>query len=579
MKDNIKLGWIVLLLFVMGACGGSSDPVDETVEDEVESLYGGVFRMTIGSYNKKVKVREIQKLEEGQIYYQIFEGLVKYNAKTLEIEPGLASEWSLSPDEKQYTFTLRDSVFFHDNECFENGKGRLVSPADVVYSFEQIYEPDLTNSGYSLFQNTIVGGEEFHDGTADSIAGIKVNGNQITFELESPGLAFIQKMATIFGSIIPKESVEAADFVPVGTGPFIYDNEGSNSELVKLYRNPNYYGQDDKGNQLPYLDSVVFVYYENSSDEMDQFWEGDLSYVRRVPVPSISEVLEERIGEFESKPPKYILVSEPELVTTYLELNMNTPVFKKKKVRQALNFAINRKKIYEKILKNQAYEIGKFGIVPPLPAVFSSYDFEGVEDTSYVYNPQLAKKLLAQAGYPNGKNFPSIQMQFKQGSTDYLVASEIQNQLRSVLGINLEIEAIEFNQLLDNKVNGRSDIFRTNWVGDYPSAESFLSNAYGKVVPKDKNEPSHLNSARYINPKFDELLEKAMVETNIDSANMLYSEAEKILMDDAPFIILWYGEDLSLKQAYVQNFETNSIGYLDLKQTYFKTPTKEEFEQ
>lgn len=577
--EKVKLLCYVLVMTLLGACGGSSDTEAEKEPKEVESLYGGVFRMTIGSYNKKVKVREVQKLEEAQIYYQIFEGLVKYNPATLEIESGLASDWEMSNDGKRYTFTLRDSVYFHDNECFEGGKGRLVEPEDVVYSFEQLYEADPTNTGYSLFQNTIVGGDDFHNGKVDSIAGITVNGNEIIFELVSPGLAFIEKMATIFGAVTPKESIEVAEYVPVGTGPFVYDNQNSNSERVQLYKNTNYYGKDEKGNQLPFLDSVTFVYYENSDDEMDMFWKGNLSYVPMVPVPSISEVMEERIDDFESKPPKYILGSEPELTTTYLELNMNTPVFRKKKVRQALNFAINRKKIFEKILKSQAYEIGKFGIVPPLPSVFSSYDFEGVEDTAYVYNPQLAKKLLAEAGYPDGKNFPSIQMQFKKGSTDYLVAAEIQNQLRSVLGINLEIEAVEFNKLLENKVNGKSDIFRTNWVGDYPLAEAFLKNAYGKVVPKDKNEPSHLNSARYINPKFDELLERAMTATNVDSANVLCSQAEKILMDDAPFIILWYGENISLKQAYVRDFETNSIGYLDLKATYFKTPTKEEFEQ
>lgn len=573
---KIKLLSFVLASALLSSCGGGTDQLDGPDTIEEESLYGGVFRMSIGSYNKNVKVREVKKLEEGQIYSQIFDGLVRYNPSSLEIEPALASEWSISDDGKTYTFTLRESVLFHDNNCFEGGKGREVTPSDVVYSFEQIYDPSPDNSAYSIFQNTIIGGEAFHDEQADSIQGIRVEGQKVIFELNKPGLAFIQKMASVYGSIIPRESMEASEYVPVGTGPFAYDNKNSNSEIVKLYRNANYYEKDASGNQLPFLDSAVFIYFENADDQMEDFWDGTLSYVRKVPVQRISEVMEERIGEFESKTPMYILGSEPELTTTYLELNMNTPVFKKKKVRQALNYAINRKKIFEKILKNQAYEIGKFGLVPPLPAVFNNYDFEGVEDTAYVYNPQLAKQLMAEAGYPDGKNFPSIQMQFKMGSTDYLVASEIQNQLRSVLGINLEIEAVEFNQMLENKAYGRSDIFRTNWIGDYPLAETFLTNAYGNIVPKSKDEPSYRNSARYNNPKFDQILEAAMVSTNVDSANVLYSEAEKILMDDAPFIVLWYGEDLWLKQAHVRAFETNSIGYLDLTGTYFKEQEEEE---
>lgn len=573
--NNLRLLAIAFLLF---SCGGSSNSDSETDEQpEEEQRYGGVFRMSIGSYFKKIQINEVQKLEESQIFWQIFEGLVKYDSETLEIKPALASDWVVSTDGLTYTFTLRDDVKFHDNPCFEGGKGRLVTPEDVVYSFEQIYDSKPTNSAYSVFKNTVAGGDAYHEGESDEIEGISVDGNRISFVLQSPGLTFIQKLASGFGSIVAREAVEASEYVLVGTGPFVYDDANSSSESVKLAKNSNYYGVDESGNSLPYLDSVIFVYYDDGDEEMDHFWEGHLSYMRRVPITKISEVLEERIGDFESKPPKYILSSEPELTTTYLELNMTTSILKKKKVRQALNLAVNRKKLVEKILKNQAYDIGKFGIVPPLPKVFDNYDFEGVEDVSYVYNPKRAQQLLAEAGYPQGKNFPSLQMQFKSGSTDYLIASEIQSQLRSVLNINIDIEAIEFNQLLTNKAEGTADIFRTNWVADYPSPEAFLANAYGKTVPKSRNEPSYLNSSRYQNAKFDELFEKGAMATDIEQANEYFAEAEKILMDDGVFIMLWYWEDLALKSAALRNFETNGIGYIDLKNAFFKTPTAEEY--
>lgn len=566
---------LALLLF---SCGGSTENVpEENVESGTEQYYGGVFRMPIGSYFSVGQVNEVQKLEESQIYSQIFEGLVKYDPKTLEIELGLASEWSISADGLTYTFKLREGVKFHDNSCFENGKGREVTTDDVLYSFNQIYDAKTSNKAYSIFKNTIVGGDAYHDGEAEEISGITVDGNEITMQLSSPSLAFVQKLASIYGAIVAKEAVEASELCPVGAGPFMYDMKNSGSDNVRLARNPNYYGVDEDGNNYPYLDSVVFIYYENKEEQMDLFWGENLTYLPKVPITKISEVLEERIADFENKPPKYILNSEPQLTTTYLELNMTTPVLKNKKVRQALNFAINRKKLVEKILKNQAYEIGKFGITPPLPKVFNEYDFEGIEDTAYVYNPQLAKQLLAEAGYPEGRNFPSLEMQFSSGSTEYLIASEIQSQLRSVLNINIDIEAIEFNKLLENKAMGDADIFRTNWVGDYPTAEAFLLNAYGKVVPQDRNEPSYLNSSRYQNPEFDRLFESGMMAMNEDEANESFSEAEKILMDDAAFIILWYGEDLALQQASIRVFETNSIGYIDLTRAYFKEPTAEEY--
>lgn len=563
---------------ILVSCGGETSDQSSTGELTEENRYGGVFRMSLSSYFKVIEHNEIQKLEESQIYWQILEGLVKYNAKTLEIEPALAADWTVSEDGLTYSFTIREDVYFHDNACFANGKGRLLTMEDVKYSFEQIYDAKPTNSAFTIFKNTIVGGNEFYEGKADSIAGINIDGRTITIQLIEPSLAFIQKLASGYGYIVAKEAVEYSEYQLVGTGPFVYDQKNSNSELIKLARNKTYYGKDEEGRQLPYLDSVVFAYYEDTNKEMELFWNGYLTFLSSVPITKISEVLEERIGDFESNPPKYILKSEPELITVYLELNMETPILKNRKVRQALNFAINRQKLVEKILKNQAYEIGKFGITPPLPKVFDDYDFEGVEDVSYSYNPQRAKELLAEAGYPEGKNFPSLEMQFKAGSTDYLIASEIQSQLRSVLNINIDIEAIEFYELLENKANGTADIFRTNWVGDYPSPGAFLANAYGKAVPSSKDEPSYLNSSRYKNAKFDELYEAGARSIDPVEANHFFSEAEKVLMSDAVFIILWYSEDMVLQHASIRNFETNSIGYLDMKSAYFKTPVAEEYE-
>ena len=504
--------------------------------------------------------------------------MVKYNPQTLEIEPALAKEWTVSEDGLTYKFTLRDDVYFHDNPCFPDGKGRKMEPSDVVYSFQNIYTKEPTNKAYSNFINTIVGGDEYYNGTANEISGISTDGNKVSITLVEASSVFLQKLATVFASITPKESFESGDYTPVGTGPFVYD-KSSNSELIKLSRNPNFYLKDEEGNQLPYLDSVKFKYYENSEDQMDLFWEGDLTYIPNVPITSISEVLEERIEDFESDPPKYVLVSEPQLSTTYLEFNMNTPVLKNKKVRQALNMAINRKKLVEKIMKNQAYEIGKFGITPPLAKIFGDYDFEGIEDVSYVYNPEKAKQLLAEAGYPKGKGFPTLSFQFRLGNDHYLIASEIQNQLRSVLNINIEIEGVEFNQLIENQAMGSADIFRSTWFGDYPNPETFLVNAYGGIVPADLNEPSYMNSSRYINPAFDEAFDRGRKTASKEESLMAFADAEKVLMEDAPFIILWYGEDLMLLQSKVRDLQTNGMRFLDLRAVYFKDREKGENSQ
>jgi len=573
-KKLIYLFVAAPLLFLAG-CSGSGDDTDTNVEEQ--SMYGGVFRMPINSYFAPIRVAEVQKLETAQVYEQVYEGLVKYNAKTLEVEPSLASEWQVSPDGLTYTFTLRDEVYFHDNACFEGGKGRKMTAQDVIYSFQTIYTPAPENRAYYTFKNTIAGGDDFYNGKVTEISGIKADGNKIAFQLTEPSTIFLKKMAAVFAVIVPKESVEATEFVPVGTGPFIYDKNNSTAEIVRLFKNPRYHGMDAQGNKLPYLDSVVFKYYEHSEDPMELFWSGTMSYIPDVPVTRISEVLEERISDFESKPPKYILISEPQLSTTYLEFNMTNKALKNKKVRKAINHAINRQKLVEKIMKNQAYEIGKFGMTPPLPKVFKDYDFEGIEDVSYQYNPELAKKLMAEAGYPDGRGFPTLTFQFRLGNDHYLVASEIQNQLRSVLNINVEIEAIEFNDLIENQGHGRADIFRTTWFGDYPSPETWLLNAYGKIVPSDRKLPSYVNSARFQNASFDKFFEEGIHAATVEDSYKAFAAAEKVLMEEAPFIVLWYGEDMMLVQSSVRDLETNGMRYLDLRNVYFKEPTAEEY--
>ncbi|OIQ26184.1 MAG: hypothetical protein BM555_06530 [Crocinitomix sp. MedPE-SWsnd] len=570
---NLSLISLSLVLF---ACGGEADDSDNNTDDN--SIVGGTFSMPVASYFKCIRPIEVQKLETAQVYDQILEGLVKYNPKTLELEPALATEWTVSEDGLTYEFTLREGVKFQDNSCFADGKGRAVEGADVVYSFENIYTNEPTNRAYNNFTNTIVGGDEFYNGTAESISGINASGNTVTIQIKEPSSVFLQKLATVFATIVPHESFEAGEYTPVGTGPFTYDKE-SNSEMIRLCKNPNFWMSDSNGIQLPYLDTVVFQYYENSDDQMDRFWEGGLSYIPNVPITSVSEVLEERISDFESDPPKYMLVSQPQLSTTYLEFNMQTPVLKNKKVRQAINLAVNRKKLVEKIMKNQAYEIGKFGITPPITKVFKGYDFEGIEDTSYTFNPDRAKKLLAEAGYPGGKNFPSLSMQFRLGNDAYLIASEIQNQLRSHLNINIEIEGVEFNQLIENQAMGKADIFRSTWFGDFPNPETFLVNAYGKIVPESNEVPSYMNSSRYVNPAFDEAYERGSHSGSQEESYAAFAEAEKILMDDAAFIILWYGEDMMLQQSNLRDLETNGMRFLDLRSVYFKKRTAKESEK
>ncbi|HET6991445.1 MAG TPA: hypothetical protein VFJ43_08985, partial [Bacteroidia bacterium] len=139
-----------------------------------------------------------------------------------------------------------------------------------------------------------------------------------------------------------------------------------------------------------------------------------------------------------------------------------------------------------------------------------------------------------------------------------------------VLGVNIEIANVSFQQKLSDERYARADIFRSAWVADYPSAESFLSLFYGADVPDSTSSPSYPNTSRYKNPDFDRLYDAARTAKTQDEANKLFFQAEQLMMTDAPALILWYDENYRLTQYRVKNFYTNPMRYLDFSQVYFK---------
>jgi oligopeptide transport system substrate-binding protein len=554
MKNIFYILGIITILF---SCDGNSLNDSEN-KNSVKSKLGGEIVVPLDSYFKIQKPTEILKVEGAQISGQMFESLIKYNSKTLIFEPALAEAWEVSEDGLTYKFNIRQGVYFHNNACFPEGKGREMSTQDVVDMFYRVYENLPNNTGYFLFQNTISGGDDYYNGDAEEISGITSTDKTVTVTLPEVSNTFLSKLLTIYGSIIPREAYTTENWSAVGTGPFMYNAKLSNSKLVVLNKNQNYWLFDSSGIQLPYL------------DKMDDFWASKTVLVKNVPITKISDVLEERIESFEGKDAKYVLESVPQMSTTYLEFNMDSKIMKDVRIRKAISLAIDRKRLVEKTLKNQAFEIGKFCITPPLTKIFTGYDFEGIEDFGYTKNTQLAKKLLAEAGYPDGKGFPTISAQFKMDNSMYLIMTEIQNQLKSTLNINLDIEQVEFNQLLENNAMGTADIFENIWIGDFPSPESFLVNFYGELVPKDKSAPSIVNGGRYINPEFDILFEKGMHATTTEEANQYFAEAEKTLMQNPAMAVLFYGENLWLKQASLKNFHTNGMNYLDFTHVYIE---------
>ncbi len=582
MKKQIL--WSVTVLFTVGltSCGGgkSGDGSTEKLEAKGGMVYGGSFHAAENDKYSTLFPLEVIDVPSWHVTTQMHDGLLKFNAKTLQLEPAVAESYKISDDKLEYTFKIRKGVFFHDDECFEGGKGREVTAKDVKYTLELLATPGVADDNFhSFIGGKIVGADEFYAKSAKSISGITVvNDNEIKIKVAQPSESILSVMGSPVTCIIAQEAYKKyGKDLKVGCGPFKLIKKGEADKELYFVRNANYYLQDKLGNKLPFLDTVHFTFIDDNNAQLELFRKGKLSMLYGLPAEKISEVVQENMPDFTGKPPKYLLDRQSEMVTQFYELNLTRPQFKDVRVRRALSMAINRAKINELILNGQAAITGpngltgNYGIVPPI-SQFKGYDTSLTR--GYNYNPEMAKKLMADAGFPNGNNFPTINLVINSGGSRHSkVANEVVNQWRNILGLNVEINTLPLEQKIEDSKYGRGDIFRSAWVADYPSPESFLSIFYGANVPADPSKPSHPNTMRYKSSAYDSLFMMGVKATTEAEKNKYFAEAESQMLQDCPVIILWYGENYKLVHSNINNFYNNAMNYLNLTDVYIKTLT------
>lgn len=567
----MKLVPIVLLIVILTSCGSDKKQFEYA---------GGSFKMALDNTPSTFIAREVNDVYSFELLSQVMEGLVSFNAEDLSLQPQIAEKWSISGDGTVFTFTIRDDILFHENPVFESVDDRKLTVEDVLFTFEKACKPNEegnpTAAYLFLLSNQVKGAKEYYEGKAKSISGMKIKKNRFEITLINPDQTYINKLANLSASIVSKKIVEAkmeADVV--GTGPFCF-TKPKEDETYVLLKNQDYYLTDNKGNALPYLDSVVFYVQTRKLEQLEMFEQGKTVLISGLPTSRITEMLEGRISDFNAQPPLKELYNNPLLTTQYYFFNMNDPRFKDVCVRKAFNYAIDRKRLADNVLRNQYYEYGIYGITPPISSVFKGYDFSEIKKYGYDFNPEMAKQLLAEAGYPGGKGFGSVDLRLDISDLNTAVAEELADQIYQTLGVNVNIDGSNFEQRNEDGNMGKGDMFRTAWIADYSSPETFLGNFYGKLVPKDKSMPSSGNQSRYVNPLFDKYFEEGRSASQKRRLE-LFSKAEIELMKDPPIIPLWYANDFTLSYSRVRNLKNNPMEFLDLRRVYIKEWTKEEY--
>ncbi|MGB0932715.1 MAG: peptide ABC transporter substrate-binding protein [Lishizhenia sp.] len=547
--------------------------------DDRHPTYGGTFSSAIYNSPSTFTARNINDLYSTKVVNQIMEGLVGLDPKTLQPTLKIARNVEISEDGLTYTFEIKEDVYFHPHkELQTNNK---LSPEDVLATFKLICtrinnEKSLAYS--TVFENNVVGAEEFYNKQSTELKGVQIDNNSIIIKLIKKDTKFLDKLSSVTTSILSKKLIEKGqDHALIGTGPFKYHDTQfiNDKKAIVLTKNQDYHKADATGTRLPYLDTIIFYVIPDKNEQLSFFKDEKIDILEELPPHKITKILEERMSDFSSIPPKLLLKRKPLLGTQYYIFNLKKDIFKDKRIRQAINYAVDKEQIMHEILNDQAYGIGDAGLVPPNS--FAGYDVEEIKKYGYTFQPQKARRLLSEAGFPNGKGFPTIDLKFNLSDIHTAVAENFANQMKSVLNINVTISGLTFKEQDRNLKTGNGDLFRTSWYADYYSVESFLQNGYGKTVPENDTSVSLVNSARFQNEEFDKHYEAGKNTSNTVDRYAHFLKAEKIMVEEAPFIILWYEESILLTHAYVKNLELNSLCYFDLSEVYLKPWTSEAY--
>jgi len=506
---------MLLCLAAMGCRPSGAVPVP------APDRYGGVFR---GAWNRNPVTLDpayVVTILDATACALIYNGLVRFDERG-RVVPDLAVALpEVSPDGRTYVFELRRGVTFSN--------GRELVADDVVYSFRRVLDP-ATASRRAWVLEALEGAEAFSRGATGELPGVRAEGShRVVITLVAPQAHFLSLLAMPAAYVLAREEVERHDdprdygFHPVGTGPWILDTWIPGSRLYFRANRDYFEGR-------PYLDALEFRIIEDPATALAEFRAGNLHLLRLGPA---------EYGAFLADPRwRDCLVACPDLAVYYLGFNCEKRPFNDPRVRRAINHAIDRIAILEAVLPGR-YILAN-GSVPPGLAGHDA----GLE--GYAYDPDLARRLLAEAGYPRGFRMEILQTP----SPGSLQLTEPIQRMLAAVGIRARLVQLETSAFFATIGDGGNpDSFLVSWWADYPEAENFLYPMF-----HSRNRGAGGNRARFADPEVDRLLDLARYTLDAGKREALYREVERRVFAQTPWVPLYFPVNYLVHQPWVGGY-------------------------
>lgn len=461
----------------------------------------------------------------------LFDGLVGYDSKTGEVKPAVAEKWEISDNATVFTFHLKKGVKFTN--------GREVKASDFVFAWTRAIDPATKSKTAMNILEPVKGAAALAMGETKTLAGVEaVDDYTLKVTLEFSLAEFVTFLGHPVAAPVPREEVEKAGSIfsenPVGNGPFKLKERRAN-EQVTLAQNPDYYGEKAK------VDEVAVKIIPNPATAVAELKAGNVDAVKMIQPGQIESL-------HNDSSVKFFEGSVNALVFAGFNLQMD-PWQGNDKLRQALNWAVDRTTIADKVLMGTAKPAD--GIVP------GSMPGHQPNAMPYKYEPAKAKALLTEAGYPEGRGLPPLKLNYRTEGPAGDIAQTIQANLNAV-GVKVELEGMESGAFFEKLTSGGLGFFVVSWMADYNSPDTFLYPLYKSDQPQ--------NVFGYKSSDVDGLLDKARSSAESKDRVKAYNDAERMILADAPIIPVIFGQDVMVYSPKVTNFVHTPLGDLALSE-------------